>query len=120
MNSEDYLQVHMVQIDEQFIADLGEELDKHNWEDYPHLVMDVWEDPELGTLWDLRHYDTPPADYVPLEETTTFNEFWDCHNFYNARDEVLAYFVLSMYHYANSKDKKDKDKEDKEDKHERS
>lgn len=95
----------MVDIDEQFVSELGEELDKYNWEDYPYLVMDVWEDPEVGTVWELRHHDTPPADYVPVEEETVFHRFADCQKFYSPRDEVLAYFTLSMMHYAENKEK---------------
>lgn len=97
--------MYMVKMDEQFVAELGEELDRYNWEDYPYLVMDVWEDPEVGTVWELRHHDVPPADYVPAEEETVFHRFADCQNFYNARDEVLAYFVLSMMGYASNKEK---------------
>lgn len=101
----DYYHMVMVQMDEQFVSELGEELDKYDSGDYPYLVMDVWEDQEIGTVWEIRHHDTPPADYVPVDDTTVFHRFADCQDFYNARDEVLTYFTLSMMHYANNKER---------------
>lgn len=104
MKDEKYEQWCFVSMDEQFVAELGEALDQYNFEDYPHLVMDVWEDSEYGTVWETRLDDEPFAYNVPEEEITRFHRFADCQSFYNPRDEVLCYFVLCMRDYAAKKE----------------
>ena len=93
-----------VSIDEQFVAELGEALDQYNFEDYPRLVMDVWEDSEHGTVWEIRLDDEPFAYDVPEDDITRFHRFADCHDWHNPRDEVLCYFALAMKDYAKRKE----------------
>ena len=104
MKDEKYEQWCFVPMDEQFVAELGEALDQYDFDDYPHLVMDVWEDLEHGTVWEIRLDDEPFAYDVPEEDITRFHRFADCQQYYNSRDEVLCYFVLCMNHYAKSKE----------------
>lgn len=99
--TEQYQQWGFVQMDEQFVAEIGENIDEYDTEELPYLVMDVWEVPEIGTVWEIRRSDEPQADYVPAN-SSTFHRFHDCLSFYNPRDEVLCYFVLSMQQYYNS------------------
>lgn len=100
---EKFYTMFFVQMDEAFVAELGEALDQYNFEDYPHLVMDVWEDPEHGTLWEIGLDDEPFAYDVPEEDITRFHRFADCQHYYNPRDEILCYFVLCMRDYATRK-----------------
>ena len=92
-----------VQIDENFVSELGEALDQYNFEDYPHLVMDVWEDAEHGTLWEIRLDDQELPYDVPENDITRFHRFSNCQEYYSPRDEVLCYFVLSMSDYTKRK-----------------
>lgn len=93
-----------VQIDENFVSELGEALDQYNFEDYPHLVMDVWEDTEYGTLWEIRLDDQKLPYDIPEDDITRFHRFSNCQEYYSPRDEVLCYFVLSMSDYAKRKE----------------
>lgn len=102
--TEKYEQWHFVDVDENFVAELGETLDQYNLEDYSHLVMDVWEDAEYGTLWEIRPDDQKLSYDIPEEEITRFHRFADCQEHYSPRDEVLCYFVLSMNDYARGKE----------------
>lgn len=104
MKDEKYEQWCFVPMDEQFVAELGETLDQYNFEDYPHLVMDVWEDSEHGTVWEIRLDDEPFAYDVPEDDIVRFHRFADCQHYYNPRDEVLCYFVLCMQDYAKRKE----------------
>lgn len=104
MKDEKYEQWCFVHIDEQFVAELGEALDQYDFEDYPHLVMDVWDDSEHGTVWEIRLDDEPFAYGVPEDDITRFHRFVDCQSFYSPRDEVLCYFVLCMRDYATRKE----------------
>ena len=98
---EDSYTMAFVEMDDVFVAELGEALDQYNFEDYPHLIMDVWEDDEFGTLWEIRLDDEEKTYDVPEEDITRFHRFHDCLGFYSPRDEVLCYFVLSMQQYHN-------------------
>lgn len=93
-----------VGIDELFVSELGETLDQYNTEDLPHLVMDVWEDVEYGTVWEVRLASEELQYDVPEDEITIFHRFSNCQDYYNPRDEVLCYFVLAMHDYAKRKE----------------
>ena len=101
---DDVYEMAFVQIDEIFISELGEALDQYNFEDYPHLVMDVWEDIEHGTLWEIRLDDQELQYDVKEDDITRFHRFSDCQEYYSPRDEVLCYFVLAMSDYAKRKE----------------
>ena len=101
---DDVYKMTFVQIDENFVSELGEALDQYNFEDYPHLVMDVWEDVEHGTLWEIRLDDQELPYDIQEEDITRFHRFPDCQEYYSPRDEVLCYFVLSMADYAKRKE----------------
>ena len=101
---DDVYKMTFVQIDENFVSELGEALDQYGFEDYPHLVMDVWEDAEHGTLWEIRLDDQELPYDIPEDDITRFHRFSNCQEYYNPRDEVLCYFVLSMSDYAKRKD----------------
>ena len=102
--SEKYEQWCFIDMDGAFIAELGETLDKYNFEDYPHLTMDVWEDAEHDIWWDIGLDGQKPSHGIPEEEITRFHRFADCKKFYSPRDEVLCYFVLSMKDYVRRKE----------------
>lgn len=87
-----------VEIDSPFISELGEELDKYNYGDYPYLAMDVWKDKEHGVLWDLRFDENEPADYVP-SDALTLHRVPDCQDYYSPRDQLLCYFVTAVANY---------------------
>lgn len=100
---EEYQQWAFIETDSVLISELGEELDKYNFEDYPHLAMDIWEHSEHGLLWDLRFEDDEPAEYVP-EDSMILHRVADCQRYYSPRDQLLCYFVIAMEQYAKRKE----------------